>query len=87
MIDLADRVVPLSETEDPEPLDAAAFEEYRDQLRNLVVAGGRPYVLVILNEETDELKVTHVGIKPEGLPTIFQFLADEFANEQLPETD
>lgn len=91
-LDLSERAVPLEETEDPDALDAAEFDAYRRTLRDLVVAGGKPYVLITLDAEDNSVQVTHVGVKAEGLPLLFGELVNQFAHagyvhDQQPETD
>jgi hypothetical protein len=82
-----DDTVPLAldEEADVEPLDLEAFPHYGD-LRNLVLAGGKPFMLFTA-ETTDEdggttLAFTSQGMDPKVIPQALREMAEQIEEQQ-----
>jgi hypothetical protein len=46
-------------------------------LRGLVVTGGKPYILIVLEEpESGGVDVSHLGIDPQVIPEALRQIAD-----------
>jgi hypothetical protein len=67
----------LDETGDFDREADALFEEVFPDLRGLVVTGGKPYILIVLEEpESGGVDVSHLGIDPQVIPEALRQIAD-----------
>jgi hypothetical protein len=56
---------------------AADFDDVFPDLRGLVVTGGKPYILIVLEEpESGGVDVSHLGIDPQVIPEALRQIAD-----------
>ena len=63
--DYTDSIEPLDEEEDLPALDP----NYWAKLRTLALSNGKPYILVVVDPETDEAHITHVGFDDDKVGT------------------
>jgi hypothetical protein len=55
----------------------ADFTDVFPDLRGLVVTGGKPYILIVLEEpESGGVDVSHLGIDPQVIPEALRQIAD-----------
>lgn len=76
-------ITPLTETEDVEPLDLESLAAYKEDLRNLVISGGNPYILLtVVDPETGKTELSAFGIDPAVLPGALREIADGIEADQ-----
>lgn len=66
-------------TNNPELTEDEAVRAFERELRDRVISGGLPYVLVIVDPDTAEARVEQYGFEPDSLPEVFAEVARVFA--------
>lgn len=74
--------VELVNESDLAPYDEeAADRQYQVDLRNFVISGGRPYILITVDPETSQVQLSSYGIELNRIAEGLREIADDFDRE------